>query len=343
MPLNQSSFQYLPGYIEGTVASVDPKRYVCNVKTLNGQILTDVPWLSPVGGSVDGGLHFTPNLDDRVLIYTGLTYPIIIGSLSRIGKPNEFTPDIGVGSLSLDPGTSSPLGNGNILNPGKPTDFASGDFIYTNKRGGLFGVLKDATVVIRSSRVCQMIFSRYEDAVKIIARNYERVSDLSQEVVANLYGRLYRYYGFNRDLDKSVLGDYEYEEIHGDVAAGEYGKAEPFGMPKPVPAADTRIRKSVVYDNAGKAVHTETLKKDGNLVIEINQIVSGPSSKEDRQDDLIMNEVTTSSTHSRITITPTYIKIDFDNEAHATFDNSGINMQAKGHFAVIDSTGVHLG
>lgn len=354
--LINSSFQQDRNFTEGIVTSVDPIRFSCHVKTISGKMFSDVTWLLPTGGNKTSGLHLGPKIGDKVLVMTGLTFPLIIGSMARIGPSDEFATPVGTSVLNFDAGSSMSLKSGFTGSPGKPTDFVVGDVITTNDNGGAVGLLSLGTAILRASRLAQVICSKMDDLVRVVARNYERIHDWGEETVANLYGRLYRYIGFNRDFDKSKLGIYEYEVFEGDVAAAEYGKSSPFGKENVIPARSTVVRKKVLHNSVGGDFFVETLEDEGKMTVTVTgskvsrvyqdngllqETITGPHISESFQDDSTIRHSVDSI--SKITITPTNIVVDFNGEATATFDATGINMQAKGHFAIIDSSGVHLG
>lgn len=337
--LINSPFSQDKNFVEAIVTSVDVIRYTCNVKTSTGKMFSDVTWLLPTGGSKNSGMHFGPKVGDKVLVSTSLTYPLILGSLPRIGLPDDFSSPVGTSPLGIDPGSSMGLRNGYVGNSGKPQDFTSGDVLITNDNGGLLGLLSAGTAVVRGSRLAQVICSKFDDLVRVVARNYERIHDWGEETVYNFYGRLYRYIGFNRKFDKSKLSIYEYEVYEGDVAAAEYGKATPFGKPNSAPPTDTVVRKKVLHDSTGALdVFVETLEEEGVFTI---KVINPAHHSERLQTNSTIRHMVDDI--SKITITPTNIVVDFNGEAVATFDTNGIDMQAKGHYVTINSSGVHMG
>lgn len=351
MSLLNSSFSDNAGMLEAMVTSVDPVKFMCDCKTLKGQRLQNVSWLVQAGGT---DIH-TPDLGDRVLITTLTSYPLIIGVIPRIGAVAEFSSQIGTGTPSTNQGSSTGLSGGFQGNPDKAVDFTSGDRIQTNKSGGFVGILREGTAIIKASPVAQIITSRWDDLVRIIGRNYDLFCDFSGETIANIYGRLYRYYGFNRVLSQSQNSQYEYEEIHGDIVAGEYCKDNPFATPKTIPAASTLvIKKRLLGRGEFGDLMVETLDESGEMVITIAD--DSGSSIQTANSTLIKDQVASST----ITITPGSIVVDYGGVStvtidpasvvvnHAgisigTFDSNGVSLGSHGHFMNINSTGVHLG
>lgn len=361
--LSSSPFEYNKNFIEGDVLYVDSIRFMCTVKSSGGQRLSDVTWLMTSGGGDSGGHHYTPNVGDRVMIVLGLTYPVIIGCLPRMGVSSKFTPSLGTQSISLDPGQSTPLSNGFNLNPNKPLDFSEGDQVLTSEGGGVIGLFRNGSILLKTSPTLQVFFSKIDSLLRVVSRNFERMTDSSHELYYNLYGRMYKYFGITRDLNNSKLDIYEYEEIHGDVVAGEYGGGDPFSVSRPVPTIDTRIIKKSLKNTSNYQVFLETLKTDGNLTITINQSagtdtavidyrdtqllhtvgIGGAHSSSSQTDSVITHSVTGGGATATVTISPSSIVVNFNGVSIGTFDANQINLTSHGHFLTVDSSGVHTG
>ena len=349
-----SPFGFDRNFIEGLVTWVDSERDFCTVTTVSGKVFNDVTWLRGSGGSDVAGMHFTPDVGNKVLVMTGLTYPIIMGCLPRIGPQKAFSGAVGTTPLGIDPGGSTALKNGFKGNPGKPQDFVAGDSLLANKEGGLVGVLREGTALLRASRLAQVIASKFDDLVRIVARNFHRISDFDESGSFNLKGRLYSYLGFNRDLTKSKLGIYEYEEIQGDVSAGEYGKADPFNAPSPIPAKGTVVIKKRLKKTTGEEVFLETLEEEGKMTVKVTGGKVSTSYQDNEKIEETIDDTSRSTQLSDkiehsvediavVTITPDSVVVKYSGDVTGTFDGTGINLQAKGHFAIIDAAGVHLG
>lgn len=364
MSLFNTAFTPSKDFLEGIVTSVDPDKFLCDVKTFKGQRLQGVSWLMPTGGGSEGGSQYAPNLKDRVLVTTSTSYPLIIGVIPHIGPVDAFSPSIGSGMPPTSQGSPTTLSGGFQSNTGKPVDFTAGDHLQTNRTGGMVGLLREGTAILRAGSLAQIIVSRWDDLVRVVGRNFERISDFSTETVTNLYGRLYRFYGFNRNLSQSYLGVYEYTEIEGDVAAGEYGKDTPFGLPKPVPAANSFIRKKHLKANNGSGTDlmVETLNQSGELILTVTNSAGASAGNSVRtfNNGEIQDMVSGGGVNASITITPTSIIVNyngvstatfnatevllnFNNISKGTFTATSARLDSNSHFAVIDSTGVHLG
>jgi hypothetical protein len=224
--------------------------------------------------------------------------------------------------------------------------------------------------------------SKFEGLVRVVTRNYQRFSDASSNVSTNMKGRLYEFFGADWSIIKNQTGQERYQEVYGDVAAGEVLR----GFPSPsiiIPAQDTRVRKQWLKDALGNSVMIETLFQDGQVTLVIESWNTNPT-------PAVVNSNTTTNTNgsynttvtdqtntSYITITPTEILIDnngkakgtfgvnsvvlaYDNKSHVTltgtssqidfngtsigiFDASKASITSGGHFCTVSSTGVALG
>lgn len=339
--------------MEGYVTSIDPTQYVCNVKSVNGQILSNVVWLT------QGPMHTTPALKDKVLVFTGLTYPVIMGILPTVGVQAV---DTNSESLLSNPDSSSPMASGSVFNTKKPSDFKSGDFVLKggDTSSSFFGFLKDGTISLGASSAVRLIMSPLDDSMRFIARVFDYIYDFGQIVMGNAKGRMYSYLGTNRDLNSGILSIYEYEEIQGDVAAGEHCKTNYYDVSDTLPLKDSRVRKIQLSNASSYPLMVETLNDDGSLTLKINQSIAGPTSLETKQDGSLNYKVTGSGNTAQITINPTSITIDYNGgvtgtfsdsnivfnykgDAVATLNSSGADIEAKGHFMKINTSGVQLG
>ena len=362
---------YDSNFIEGTVTNVDPIRFVCSVRTNRGQFFPEVPWLLPTGGSGKSGMHFSPSVGDQVVINTSLSYPIIIGALPRLGLPETELTNVSGATGGVDAGNASNIKNGYSTNPNKPSDFLPGDHVITTEGGGIFAMLANGTALIKASPLAQIVISKYDDLVRVMARNWERFSDLGQQTVANVKGRMYEFVGWDRDFSRSQNSIYELKDIIGDVVAGEVMRGEP-NPDQSVPAKDSRVRKYSLENTSGSELMVETLTDDGKIVV----VVHNGGTTTTTHDNSKFEAHVLNGTYSVITILPGSILIDhnnvskvllddtkvdinhkgvsigtFDdnqvsinhNGAVTVLDDSGIRSDFSGHFVHVDSSGVHLG
>lgn len=263
-----------PNFIEAIILTVDPIRFICSVRTINGKPLKEVRWLIPTGGSNEFGMDVTPHVGDRVLISTSLTYPIILGIIPGIGAPNNDQISMTGSGPTPDPRTDSTLGAGVTANAYKPIDFVTGDFVYRAKGGSMLSVLTGGVTILKASTLSQIIMSKFEGLVRVVTRNYQRFSDSSSQVSTNMKGRLYEWFGADWLITNNRNSTERYQELYGDVAAGELLR----GSPSPtttLPVADSRVKKEWLLDGSGNAVMVETLKQDGSMELTVQSPSGG--------------------------------------------------------------------
>jgi hypothetical protein len=375
--LLSTPYKYDGNFIEGTVTSVDPIRFSCCVRTSKGQILKEVTWLLPTGGTGKNGIHCTPTMGDRVLITTSISYPIIIGSIPRSNLPVSNQSSISGEDILADAGNSTNLKNGYVLNPGKPKDMVPGDVIVTNESGGLFGVLFSGSIIAKASEVAQIFLTRFDDLVRIVGRNFQRFSDASSQVVANIQGRLYEWRGVDKSLSRNLTNLERYNEVYGDVAAGEILRGEP-DINTVLPAVDTRVRKYWLKWTDGHTVMSDTTLDTGDMTIIVDK--DNSITTNNHYNSLWkthVNDLGNTGRYSDIEQNQTHINIDFNNRSVADFDNTKIevnfkpgvskalfdgtkvvinhnnsivtirddiiSLESNGHYCRIDNTGTHLG
>jgi hypothetical protein len=350
--------EYDDKIMEATVTNVDPIRFVCSVKTVRGQYFNEVPWLLPIGGSGKNGMHFAPSIGDQVVLSTGLTYPVIIGSLPRLGTRSTALTNVSGSDLGLDAGNNTNMKNGFVTNPNKPSDFTPGDQVFTSEGGGIFALLANGSLLLKSSTLAQIFITKFDDLVRVVARNWERFSDASQQTAANVKGRLYEYMGWERNLNRSKNGLYELQDVVGDVAAGEVLRGEP-NPSVSLPAADDRVRKYWLQDDGGNVRMVEILYEDGKLDLTVKDVAGTTNTQEVQETAKYEVTSTAPSGFSRVTILPTEIRLNHNNVCStvldgtnivSTFGSSKVTQNASqtkaeygAHFMTVDASGVHLG
>ena len=249
---------------EGFVTYVDVYRSICTVTTLSGQFFPDVRWLNSIG-SVNG----SPNVGDKVLIHTGLTYPTIIGQIpiQKDNNANSINNSMLGGGSTPDLGGPSSLGNDTILDSGRPVDQLNGDKILASS-GSSIGVLNTGSVLIKASFLSQIILTKLGNLCRIVARNYQRISDASGYVSASVLGRVYSWFGADKDFYSNKAGLSKYNEVIGDVAAGEVLRGNPFSGAS-LPTTDSRVKKEWLNNDSG-IVMSNTLLDDGSVELIVN-------------------------------------------------------------------------
>lgn len=377
MGLLSPSLNYDPSVMEATVTNVDPIRFTCSVRTVRGQYFNEVPWLLSYGGSGKNGLHVAPSIGDQAVVWTALSYPVIVGFLPRLGTPSTVLTNVSGQELGLDVGNNSNMKNGFVTNPDKPSDFTPGDIVMTSEGGGILGLLANGSAIIKGSALAQIFVTKFDDLVRVVARNWERFSDVGQQTAANVQGRLYEFLGWDRKLSRSKNGLYELQEVTGDVAAGEVLLGEP-NASTALPVADTRVRKFWLQDANGVSRMIELLYEDGKVDLLIQDALTTTNTRETQITNKYEVTSTAPASFSKVTITPTDITLDFNNGAakarlddttitldyhngtsktvmnqtgitstHGSgthiMDDNRVHAQFGAHFATVDSSGVHLG
>lgn len=328
--------------MEATVTNVDPIRFVCSVKTVKGQYFNEVPWLLPTGGSGKSGIHFAPSVNDQVVVYTGLTYPIILGALPRLGTPTTSLTNVSGQEVSIDAGNNTVMKNGYVTNPDKPSDFMPGDVVITSDGGGIVASLANGSALIKASSLAQVFVSKFNDLVRVVARNWERFSDVGQQTVANVSGRLYEYLGWDRDLDRSKVGLYELQDVIGDVVAGETLLGDP-NSDVTLAAADARVRKYWLQDQSNNNRMVEVLYEDGKVTLLIQDALATTKTTKTTDKNLWDTKVQSPTASSQVVITPASITLTQSGGATTVMDSAGIRSDYSGHYVHIDSSGVHMG
>jgi hypothetical protein len=267
---------------EGTVTEVDVLRKMCRVKTLSGQNLNGVQWLQPKGGSTRGDDSCSPELGDRCVINSGLGYPLIIGYLPRLqNMDNAFPVNIDQDEELIDTGDFSTAPGSVTFSQNAPRDRALGDRLFTSVGGGLVGLLRGGSVLLRSSRLSEIFLSKWDDVVRIVARNYEHYTDVSSSFYRNLKGRVYRYSGYSNNLKDAKQENYKYNEYYGDVAIAEKAKTDLTSEENP--AKDDRVYKEEIVTGVSstdkqlmyREIHLDgttdlkVISQDGTLVTQI--------------------------------------------------------------------------
>lgn len=252
--------------VEGNVVFVDTIRFMCNVQTVTKQTLVDVRWLLPSGGSGEGGTHCAPMVGERVIVSTALSYPIILGSLPSISDQRSYLTATGTAS-EVDIGSASTLRNRYVTNPGRPMDFLQGDSSTTSPGGGILSMLSSGAIVVKASSLAQIVLTKFGSLIRVMARNYQRFSDSSMEASLSVKGRLYHWFGQDKNFANNKAGLHKYNEVIGDVAVGEVFRADGLSVldSEVLPPIDTRVKKAWLKNEAGEVVMTSTLQEDGTI------------------------------------------------------------------------------
>lgn len=359
--LFSSPHRYDPNFIEAIVTSVDHTQKVCSVRTIDNRTFTDVIWTTTSGGVGSAGFHFTPGLGNKVLVNLSTTNPVIIGCLPQLGSPptgNDSMPML-YGELDSEIPPSRNIRGGKRFNPNAPPDMVQGDQVLSGHLGNLLAALNSGTILARASAYSQIILTRFDRWIKVLAQNYLRISDACSEASVNLKNRVYHFFGADNDPSRTRTSDplYRYREYYGDTSLAEQHKDMPdyYGS---FPSKNNIIRKYqlVKADNTTE-IYIETLNlSDGSLITIVKD--SGTTTVTQQQTKWDCHVV--QGTTSYATILPGSITLDHDagtatvilngsnvyveySGSTLVIDSTGIKLDAKGHYLYIDSTGVHSG
>ena len=282
---------------DGLVTSVDSDRSVCSVHTVSGRVYTGVRWLVPIG--MDDA---TPHVDDAVLIHSGMGYPLILGKKPKVEPSYLPQANTGAGGTAL-PSFSNTAMVGVSANANQTQGFLQKDRFWRIGTSVL-GMLRTGSILLKAHSLAQIVISKLDQSIRIVSRSYERFSDWGDEVVSNYSGRLYRYIGFNTNFQQAKNSAYLYDQIEGDVAAGEFATTDPFNTTGAAPATTTEIRKKRLKDLQGNYIMLETLATDGSLTLNITAQNGGTQNSVVTQTNNEVSSVvqtTATSGESRIT------------------------------------------
>lgn len=360
-----------PRFMEATVLAVDNIRFVCKVLTQFKQSFDSVPWAS--------NIYDTPVFGDRVRVDYVQGYPVITAILNRTGMPVDYSPNIDDGT-PVDTGNYSTLLNGLVQQPEKPQDLVSGDKVVSNSMGGIFGLLKGGTFIARASKLAQIIVSKYDDLVRVVARTFELFTDGSIDINASVRGRVYRFTGYADTLANGRAGTFKYREVYGDTVAGDAVKGNYYGYTPTtfaaLPAINDVVRKKYVLGSPNNLFQSELHLTGQHYSIVQNS--AGTAYTYIDHTNATFDVKTLNSTYTRITTTPTTvvltyngsniitispnnIVVNFNNISTVTLDANGITADYNGatkcilnssdailtnatnnNYAVVRSTGTEL-
>lgn len=358
---------------EGTVMQIDPIREVCRVVTMKGQKLDSVYWVKPYGGNERQGDFFTPRVGDRVVLDYGLGYPIIKGSLPRTQNGGQSFPiSLDSGQRLVDTGSYASAMGSLTSNASKPKDSLLGDRIITSQAGGLLGLLRAGTVILRSSKAAEIFMSRLQDLVRVVSRNYEHFTDLGTNVYRNVRGRVYRYYGLAQSYSGSSAEEFLYRQYHGDVSLAEELGDQYHNVPATLPETTSVIFKEHVVTAATEDRFTRTLDLEGLEDVKVtgtgsftHSVMSNAEVRLTFKDEnqVLVNDTGIDVLHrdghkievhsDGITLTHSSghvvqlkqadISLTHSGGAQTKLDDSGVYNTFSGHFCNVTSGGVQLG
>lgn len=326
---------------EATVFQVDPLRSVCKVQTKSGQSIDGVVYEIPGGGASRAGWRFTPTYGDRVIIDFSLGYPRISGFLPKLQSATSAFPiSIDTGTVLVDTGNYSTTGGAAAADQNKPKDGLVGDQVISSVGGGMLALLRGGSVLLRSSRLCEIFLSKWNDLIRIVSRNFEHYTDASSEKIINAGGTTYGFLGFANNFSTAKSEAYQYKEFYGSVSSAGGG---------PDTASSTIFREevgSVMYRQLDLSGTEEVKISGGGQFTRMTS--SGTSIKiawgDQNYVEMDQNQVKVSFNDQQTgTFTSSSIVLSHSAGGQVTIDSSGVKNTFGGHFVNVTSGGVQMG
>jgi hypothetical protein len=235
---------------EGWVIQTDVRRGLCRVKTLEGKVLDSVQVLGIYGGSSRQGDRSLPKKGNRVVISYGLGHPVILGTLPRQEVTTEAFPISLNGDESVETGRYMPETYGTMPDPNKPSDIVVGDRVISGDAGNVVAVLKAGSVLVRASRLAEILLSKVSSMVRVVSKSWVHFTDSFTDIGMNISNRLYRYTGYAINFAEGKQDEFRFHQIYGDVSAGEIANFK-FDSNVTVPEVGPSVFKEKVTDAAG--------------------------------------------------------------------------------------------
>lgn len=327
---------------EATVTEVDLNGKLCKVKTSSGKNLKGISFIYPMGGANRGGIRGTPTLGDRVLIDSRLGFPCIAAYLPRLqGVDNTFPIAIDTGEELVETGSFSPAGGEVILDMNSPSDAVVGDQLISSVGGGVIAMLRGGSILLRSSRLAEIFISKWDDVVRVTARNFELFTDLSSETIKNMGGSLYRYAGYAQKFADTKIENYLFNQYWGNVVQGLSSQANYINDTALAP--DDRIYKEQIVDAAGG---NELMYREIHLTGEVDVKVSTPGGttsqiKQTNNSTLITTTTGGGQPFTKMYQTPAQVTVSFNDTNIVTINTSEIQMSFGGNPTLtMDANGI---
>ena len=326
---------------EGDVTEVDVLRQICKIKTVFGKNIQCVKWMSPYGGSSRSGDRGTPISGDRVYIFHGYGYPLIIGYAPKPQVYDESTVVSIAGTPVIDTGnfSSSVTANSGVdLN--KPNDMHVGDRILATIGGALIALLRGGSILIRSNYASEIFLSKYVNLVRIVSGNWEHFTDVCSDTIKNWRGRVFRYTGSTNTYAKSKTESYDYHEYVGDVALAEALKTN-YNQDVIPPLVGTVIKKEQVWPSTSTTeLMCRTISLDGTDEVVVSGTDGGNNpifTRIKQQNGMIYASFNDTSF---VQLNATSITLSKDVHTSTTYDTNGIHSIEAGGSSVNMNAGV---
>lgn len=255
--------------VEGIVTSVDIRRSVCKVICKDGRVMINVPWEHTYGGLGRSGFSYTPAPRERVKVrLDNRGDPCIVGSLPPLVFSRQDKTYIGAIQKFEDTYfyhryNASMMSSRSEAGTSRPVDTVPGDSVIS-QGGGHLGVTNSGSIIAKASPLARIFITKIDDFIGVISRNYSQFSESAKKVQENIKGRVYQYHAWYYTNTSSRNDEPEYEEIIGDVSAGEFTKGE--YTTEDLPIKDSRIVKRQVTSD-GTLRYKQEITLEGRDVI----------------------------------------------------------------------------
>lgn len=319
--------------LEATVIAVDVKRGVCKCVSRDRRPLMNVKWSSPSGSDIN-----IPSEGDEVLlslsngVYTitqHLSTPVV-GDVRMPGikSSKSDTPDIADYSVMKSNDIKGDRKN--------PEDVRPGDRLWSNKMGGMMGILRSGTAIMKSSALSQIIVTKLGDLVRIVSRNYELFTDMDATYKVSTRGKLYSLYELYRSQADSRSERATIKRFEGMAQAGEsLGKGYASAGAGSSAADDGSYFREYLYD-AANALRRTTEKFITGRVRVLSQNSGGSSRMEEIRAENIASIKVHGGHTSYYKMDETSIHLDVGTNWKVDIDKQGIRINSNGA-VVIDA------
>lgn len=208
-----------------TVLTVDPVRQTATVLTSDNRLLRDLVIIKDVGN--DGGGDFsTPEpgwyavLSDE-LGMQGISYCFPPASYFSEGRPPEYDDYAKVMntflSLTGAPGPYRHVEGGNKnFRAHRPYDLIAGDRGFRTSEGASVFALRGGVAGMKVSDLCQLILNQVDDLARLVARNFEVMTDWGSIQILNENGKTKLQVKANRVAKNTYEDRHEFSLVVGN-------------------------------------------------------------------------------------------------------------------------------
>lgn len=257
-------------FYEGYVAGVDLKRHECKIRTDYGQTINGVRWLKNAGGSNSYGDNTTPSEQDRIMVmrmpnnqhwilgYIPTTTNINNRSTGpAIGKQGVLQEELSDYSVAQSKSISG--------DQSSPTDQRVGDWTRTSHGGGMIGLLRAGTVLMKASSTSMLMLSPFDDLGRLVTRNWEHFTDVDSTRKISSGGAVSMSHEVYRTSSQARNEQPSFKEVRGgESAVGDGGAVarrttyDDGGVQTSQQTEYINGRKHQIVETGGSKVETDT-------------------------------------------------------------------------------------